>query len=58
MAKRVKSKSKKRIVKLVSSANTGHFYATYISKSTKKISLKKYDPVIRQRVIYNQKKIT
>ncbi|MCY4656312.1 MAG: 50S ribosomal protein L33 [Gammaproteobacteria bacterium] len=45
--------------KLVSSAGTGHFYVTtYVKKNNQeKLAKKKYDPVIRKHVIYNQEKI-
>ena len=46
-------------VKLVSSAGTGHFYtATRNKRNTPdKLSKKKYDPVIRKHVEYNEAKI-
>ncbi|WP_369168674.1 50S ribosomal protein L33 [Klebsiella quasipneumoniae] len=46
-------------IKLVSSAGTGHFYTTTKNKRTKpeKMELKKYDPVVRQHVIYKEAKI-
>lgn len=46
-------------VKLVSSAGTGHFYtATRNKRNTPdKLEKKKYDPVIRKHVIYNEAKI-
>lgn len=49
MAKGIREK-----IKLVSSAGTGHFYTTTKNKRTKpeKMELKKYDPVVRQHVIY------
>ena len=53
MAKGIREK-----IKLVSSA-TGHFYTTTKNKRTKpeKMELKKYDPVVRQHVIYKEAKI-
>jgi large subunit ribosomal protein L33 len=47
------------IIKLVSSAKTGHFYTTTKNKRTmpEKIELKKYDPVVRKHVIYKEAKI-
>lgn len=46
-------------IKLVSSANTGHFYTTMKNKrnTPEKIERKKYDPVVRKHVIYKEAKI-
>ena len=46
-------------IRLVSSAGTGHFYTTDKNKSSMpdKIEIKKFDPVIRQHVIYKEDKI-
>ena len=46
-------------IKLVSSAKTGHFYTTTKNKRNmpEKMEIKKYDPVVRKHVIYNEKKI-
>ena len=46
-------------VKLVSSAGTGHYYTTDKNKRSTpdKLEMKKYDPVIRQHVIYTEAKI-
>ena len=46
-------------IKLVSSANTGHFYTTTKNKRTmpEKMEIKKFDPVVRQHVIYKEAKI-
>lgn len=54
MAKGVREK-----IKLVSSAGTGHFYTTTKNKRTmpEKLELRKYDPVVRQHVIYKEAKI-
>ncbi len=51
MAKGIREK-----IKLVSSAGTGHFYTTTKNKRTKpeKLELKKFDPVVRQHVIYKR----
>lgn len=48
------AKGTRERIKLVSSAGTGHFYTTTKNKRTKpgKMELKKYDPVVRQHVIY------
>ena len=46
-------------IKLVSTADTGHFYAT--TKNTKiksdKLEVKKFDPVARKHVIYKESKM-
>lgn len=49
----------REIIKLVSSAGTGHFYTTTKNKRTMpdKLEMKKYDPVIRKHVIYKEAKI-
>ncbi len=55
MAKK-KSKAKKNanlIFRLKSTAKTGHFYSVYAKKGTN-LQLKKYDPVLRQRILYKQ----
>ena len=54
MAKGIREK-----IKLVSSAGTGHFYTTTKNKRTKpeKLERKKFDPVVRQHVIYKEAKI-
>lgn len=46
-------------IKLVSTANTGHFYTTTKNKKTtpNKLEFKKYDPVVRKHVIYKEYKI-
>lgn len=46
----------RELIRLVSSAGTGHFYTTDKNKRTKpeKIEIKKYDPVVRQHVIYKE----
>jgi len=48
----------KNDIKLVSSANTGHFYVTKKNpRNTKKLELKKYDPVARKHVVFKEGKI-
>jgi large subunit ribosomal protein L33 len=51
--------SKRDKIRLVSSADTGHFYTTDKNKKTtpEKIEMKKYDPVVRKHVIYKEAKI-
>ena len=46
-------------IKLVSSAGTGHFYTTTKNKKNmpEKMEIKKFDPVVRQHVIYKESKI-
>ena len=54
MAKAVREK-----IKLVSSADTGHYYTTTKNKrtATGKLEIKKYDPVVRKHVPYKESKI-
>ena len=46
-------------IKLVSTADTGHYYTTTKNKRTmtEKLELKKYDPVVRRHVLYREDKI-
>jgi len=46
-------------IKLVSTADTGHFYTTTKNKKTMpdKMVMKKYDPVVRKYVEYKEAKI-
>lgn len=46
-------------IKLVSSAGTGHFYTTTKNKrnNPEKLERKKFDPVVRKHVTYNESKI-
>jgi len=46
-------------IKLVSSANTGHYYTTTKNKraTPDKLEMKKFDPVVRKHVIYKEAKI-
>ena len=46
-------------IKLVSSAGTGYFYTTTKNKrtATGKLTLKKYDPVVRKHVEFNEEKL-
>lgn len=54
MAKKIREK-----IRLVSSAGTGHFYTTEKNKRNMpgKFEIKKYDPVVREHVIYKEAKI-
>ncbi len=47
------------LIKLVSSAGTGHYYTTDKNKKTTpdKLVMKKYDPVVRKHVEYKEAKI-
>ena len=51
-----KSKGNREKIKLVSSAKTGHFYTTEKNKRNmpEKMEIKKFDPVIRQHVMYKE----
>lgn len=46
-------------IKLVSTADTGHFYTTMKNRrnTPDKLELKKYDPVVRKHVMYKEAKI-
>lgn len=46
-------------IKLVSSAGTGHYYTTDKNRRTMtdKLSIKKFDPVVRKHVLYKEEKI-
>lgn len=46
-------------IKLVSSADTGHYYTTTKNKktTTEKLEMKKFDPVVRKHVAYKEAKI-
>jgi large subunit ribosomal protein L33 len=47
------------LVKLQSSADTGYFYVAKKNpkKQTEKMSFRKYDPVVRKHVVFNETKI-
>jgi large subunit ribosomal protein L33 len=47
------------IIKLVSTAGTGHFYTTTKNPKTKteKLVVRKYDPIIRKHVEYREAKV-
>ena len=49
----------RELIRLNSTAGTGHFYTTNKNKRTmpEKIEIKKYDPVVRKHVIYKEGKI-
>jgi len=54
MAKAIREK-----IKLVSTADTGHFYTTTKNRRTMpdKLELNKFDPVARKHVLYKEAKI-
>ncbi|WP_348666488.1 50S ribosomal protein L33 [Arsenophonus symbiont of Ornithomya chloropus] len=54
MAKSIRNK-----IKLVSSEKTGHFYTTTKNKRTmpEKLTIKKFDPIVRKHVLYTESKI-
>ena len=52
------SKKKGNLIRLVSSANTGVFFVKKKNPKVKeKLRLRKYDPVIRAHVVFEEKKI-
>ncbi|TQV64364.1 MAG: 50S ribosomal protein L33 [Halothiobacillaceae bacterium] len=53
------AKSARDKIKLVSSAGTGFFYTTSKNKrnTPDKMEFRKYDPVVRQHVIFKEAKI-
>ncbi len=52
-------KGKREKIKLESSAGTGHFYTTVKNKQNtpSKLEMKKYVPVVRNHVVYKEKKL-
>ncbi len=46
-------------IKMVSSAGTGFYYTTTKNKRTKpeKLEMKRYDPVVREHVMFKEAKI-
>ena len=51
--------SKRDLIRLISSAGTGHFYTTDKNKKNTpgKMEIKKYDPVVRKHVVFREAKI-
>ena len=47
------------LIKLVSTANTGFYYVTKKNprNTTAKLEFRKYDPVVRQHVLFKEAKI-
>ena len=54
-----RGKGKTIPIKLLSSAGTGFFYTTRknVVNTQKKMSLIKFDPIVRQRVVFREHKI-
>ena len=46
----------RELIKLVSTAKTGHFYTTTKNrrKQPEKLEVKKYDPILRKHVVYKE----
>ena len=53
------AKAAREKIRLISSAGTGHFYTTTKNKRNHpgKMEIKKFDPVVRQHVMYKEGKI-
>jgi large subunit ribosomal protein L33 len=54
-----KGKAKTVLVQLLSSAGTGFFYTTRKNPRTvtRKLAFRKYDPIVRQHVLFTEKKL-
>lgn len=52
-----KGKNNRELIRLVSSAGTGFFYTTSKKRGRDKLQLKKYDPRIKQHVLFKEAKI-
>ena len=52
------AKANKETVYLVSSEGTNAVYMAYKKKGKPKISVKKYDPVARKHVLFEEKKVS
>jgi len=55
------AKKKRILIKLVSTAGTGHYYTTDKAKNPlnpEKLEFMKYDPVVRKHVLYKEEKIS
>ncbi|XP_020235901.1 uncharacterized protein LOC109815561 [Cajanus cajan] len=50
------SKKKSKVIRLVSTAGTGFFYAIKKSKKMDKLELKKYDPKVKRHVLFRESK--
>ncbi|CAJ1957448.1 unnamed protein product [Sphenostylis stenocarpa] len=56
MAGKGSSKKKSKVIRLVSTAGTGFFYAIKKSKKQEKLELKKYDPKVKRHVVFKESK--
>ncbi|EUC60752.1 39S ribosomal protein L33 [Rhizoctonia solani AG-3 Rhs1AP] len=52
-----KSKAKTILVKLVSTAQTGYFYTTSRPRLGEKLVRMKYDPKVKQHVLFTESKM-
>lgn len=50
-------KSKRELVKLVSTADTGYYYTAKIKKGREKLLIKKFDPKVRKHVDFREAKL-
>lgn len=51
-----RAKAKTVIVRLMSQAGTGYFYTVVRPRTKPKMILRKYDPVVRQHVLFKEGK--
>lgn len=51
------AKSKRELVKLVSTAGTGYYYTAKIKKGREKLNIKKFDPKLRKHVEFKESKL-
>ncbi|QCI16920.1 50S ribosomal protein L33 [Buchnera aphidicola (Aphis helianthi)] len=53
------AKKSREKIKMISSSGSGHYYTTTKNKrnTPDKLVFKKYDPIIRKHVLYNEGKI-
>eukprot|EP01115_Flamella_aegyptia_P004544 TRINITY_DN19612_c0_g1_i2.p1 TRINITY_DN19612_c0_g1~~TRINITY_DN19612_c0_g1_i2.p1 ORF type:complete len:65 (+),score=6.63 TRINITY_DN19612_c0_g1_i2:68-262(+) len=54
------ARGKRVLIKLVSMAETGYFYVTQKNRlnTTQKLRLMKYDPIVRQHVLFREEKMS
>lgn len=52
-----KGKNNRELIRLVSTAGTGFFYTTSKKRGREKLELKKYDPKVKQHVVFKEAKI-
>ncbi|KAF9529587.1 hypothetical protein CPB83DRAFT_893392 [Crepidotus variabilis] len=53
-----KAKARTMIVRMISTAQTGYFYSTQRLRQGPKLSAVKYDPRVKQRVLFVESKKT